>query len=148
MLKVYCEHGALSKKLLALRREGRIELVHFPYDPEGTTKFISPTATVSEAQWRDFNIGGWNDLAEVGSWADIKGSEHLPQIRRIIGASHRRDCLHVDSAFKSGCRAFVTADRDILNQRGPLEALLGIRFFHPVQDAEALCEFIGVADSP
>jgi hypothetical protein len=40
--------------------------------------------------------------------------------------------LHVDSAFKQGCLAFVTPDQgDILKHKTELERLLGIRLFHP-----------------
>lgn len=141
-VKIYCEHGALTPKLKALQRERRIELVHFPYDPETTTKHISPTAAVSDAEWRDLNAKGWSDLAHVANWDDFKGSQHLREIQKIIGHSNRRDALHIDSAYKSGCQAFVTTDGDILNQRERLEALLGIRFFHPERDAEALSELI------
>jgi len=145
-MKVYCEHGALTPKLKALQRERRIELIHFPYDSEATTKHISPTAAVSDADWQDLNVKGWSDLAHVPNWDDFKGSEHLPQIRTIIGLSSRRDALHVDSAYKSGCRMFITTDGDILNHRERLEALLGIRFFDPERDAEALCKFIEHTD--
>lgn len=138
-MKVYCEHGALTARLRALQREGRIELVHFPYDPGATTKHISPSAVPSDAQWRDLNVKGWSGLAHT-TWNDFKGSERLPEIRKIIGG--RRDALHVDSAYKTGCRAFVTVDGDILNHRQQLEALLGVRVFHPERDAEALRRFI------
>ena len=144
-LKVYCEHGALTPKLKALQRERRIELIHFPYDSEATTKHISPTAVVSDAEWGDLNVKGWSDLAHVPNWDDFKGSEHLPEINRIVGLSNRRDALHVDSAYKSGCNAFITTDGDILSHRERLQALLGIRFFHPVHDAEVLYKFIDAA---
>jgi len=144
-LKIYCEHGALTPKLRALQRSGRIELVYFPYDPGATTKKISPTATVSEAEWQDLNVKDWNGLAHVRNWDDFKGSEMLPEILKIIGPSNRRDALHVDSAHKSECRAFVTTDSDILIHRKRLESLLGVRFFHSERDAEALSKFIEYA---
>jgi hypothetical protein len=144
-VKVYCEHGALTPKLRALQRERRIELIYFPYDPDSLTKHISPTAAVSDAQWRDLNVKDWSGLAHVRTWDDFKGSEQLTEIQNIIGPSNRRDALHVDSAYKSGCRVFVTTDGDILNHRERLGVLLGIRFFHPEQDAEALSKFIEYA---
>ena len=76
------------------------------------------------------------------AWADCGGSQHLAAIRQIIGPEHRRDVLHVDSAFKSGCACFVTVDQDILAKRQKLESLLGIRFFHPEQDEAQLVEFL------
>ncbi len=51
--------------------------------------------------------------------------------------------MHVDSAYKSGCKCFVTRDKDdILSKRESLEKLLGIRFFHPEDDREELAKFI------
>jgi predicted nucleic acid-binding protein len=138
-MKIYCEHGAVTADLRALQRDGRIELVHFPYDPESRARAIAPSATPSDAQWRDLNTT-WNEL--TGTWDDFKGSPHLPEIRRIIGAANRRDALHVDSAFKTGCAAIVTVDRDILDHKDELETLLGLRIFHPDNDKDELRCFI------
>ncbi len=121
--------------------------MYFPYDEGATTRRISPTANVSDAQWRDLNVEAWGDLAHVPTWNDFRGSEHLEEIRRIIGPEHRRDALHVDSAYKTGCRAFVTTDGDILKHSAELEHLLGIRFFYPERDAAALRQFIVLASS-
>ena len=140
-MKIYCEHGAVTADLTTRQRDGRIELVHFPYDPESRARAVAPSATPSDAQWRDLNTGSWDAL--TGSWADFEGSPHLPEIRRIIGAANRRDALHVDSAFKTGCAAMVTVDGDILDHTAELEALLGLRIFHPDRDKEALRRFIG-----
>jgi hypothetical protein len=74
--------------------------------------------------------------------ADYRGSVHLSTICSILGAQHRRDALHVDSAFKSSCAAFVTRDSDILKHRPRLENLLGIKFFHPSEDHHALCTLL------
>lgn len=133
-MKIY----ALTGDLRALRRDGRIELVHFPYDPGSRTRHIAPSATASDAQWRDLNTT-WDELA--GTWDDFAGSAHLPEIIRIIGPTDRRDALHIDSAYKTGCVAFVTADSDILDHKGEL-ALLGVRFFHSDRDSEELRRFI------
>ena len=148
-MKVYCEHGALTPTLKALQRARRIELIHFPYDAGATTRHISPTAAVSNAQWRDLNVKNWDGLAHVSSWDDFEGSEHFLRIQSIVGASNRRDALHVDSAYKSGCAAFITRDKDdILSRRDQLEALLPIRFFHPDDDAAALRRFIEGEGTP
>lgn len=138
-MKIYCEHGALTPKLRAFQREGRIVLVHFLYDPGSRTRHISPSATPSDAQWRDLNAT-WSELTRP--WADFKGSEHHQEIIRIVGPANRRDALHVDSAYKSGCSAIVTADTDILAHKAELETLLGLRVFHPVIDGEELHCFI------
>lgn len=142
-MRIYCEHGALTSELRAFQRDRRIELVHFPYDPGSRTRHISHLATPSAAQWRDLNTT-WSELTRP--WADFKGSEHHQEIIRIVGSANRRDALHVDSAYKSGCSAIVTADTDILVHKAALEALLGLRVFHPVIDGEELHCFIEAGD--
>jgi len=138
-MKIYCEPGALSKELRALQREGRIELVHFPYDPDSRSRAIAPSAVLSDAQWRDLNTT-WDELG--GTWEDLKGSEHLNEILRIVRPENLRDALHLDSAHKTGCAAFVTVDRDILDHKEDLEKLLSIRIFHPVRDKAELDRLI------
>lgn len=138
-MKIYCEHGALTSGLRKFQRDGRIALVHFPYDPVSRTRHISPSATPSDAQWRDLNTT-WSELTRP--WTDFKGSEYHREIIRIVGSANRRDALHVDSAYKSGCSAIVTVDNDILAHKAEIETLLGLRVFHPIIDGEELHCFI------
>ena len=133
--KVYCEHSALTAGLRALQREGRCSLIYFPYDPDARTPHISPTALPSEAQYRDLNLA-YDEL--TCRYDDFQGSEHLERIRQIIGPQHRRDALHIDSAYKSGCKALVTRDSDILSHREELRRLLGLHIFNPDTDHRAL----------
>ena len=127
-MRVYCEHGALNPKIKACARVGHIELVHFPYDPDSHTRAISGIAEPSAAQIRDLHLP-IKDL--TGAIEDYKPSEFFSQILAIIGPGNRRDALHVDSAFKSGCLAFITRDSHILNHKTELAGLLGIKFFNP-----------------
>jgi hypothetical protein len=126
--KVYCEAGALTQEIKNLGESGSIALVHFPYDPCSHTRSLTAVATPSSAEICDLNLP-INELP--GTIADYSGSIHLAEILSILGGQ-RRDALHVDSAFKQGCLAFVTPDKgDILKHKTELERLLGIRFFHP-----------------
>jgi hypothetical protein len=129
MLKVYCEHGAITPKLRARQASGEIQLIYFPYDPGSKSKHLKPTAQPSLAQWRDMNIP-WDELGNL-RFGDFVGSAHLSKITSILGTSNRRDALHVDSAFKSLCKIFITCDNDILSKRGELQTLLDMRFFPP-----------------
>jgi hypothetical protein len=138
-LKIYCEHGALTPALRQLQRNGRITLVYFPYDPDARTPSISPTATPSAAQYRDLNLT-YGELQ--GQYGDFQGSPLFAQIREIIGSQNRRDVLHVDSAYKSKCHAFLTRDNDILNHRDRLESLLGLRILNPDTDNDALLAIV------
>jgi hypothetical protein len=137
-MKIYCESGALTENIKKLGRSGRVDLVHFPYDPNSHTGKITNVAVPSGAQIRDLNL----TIAELpGLVSDYSGSAHLDEIRSIIGRTHRRDALHIDSAFIAGCSAFVTQDTDILNHKARLEKLLGIRFFSD-SDFHSLEQFV------
>jgi len=143
VIKIYCEHSALSKQLREFQRQGRIELVHFPYDPDSRSRYLRQIAVPSAAQIRDLNLP-YRDLP--GTFEDYAGSPLLEAILRIIGQQNRRDALHLDSAHKSDCTAFVTVDSDILGYRAELGELLGMYLFHPVADEGALAEFVGRAE--
>ncbi len=140
MVKIYCEHGALIPDLRLLLHGGLVELVHFPYDPGSLSRFLKPSSRPSLAQVQDLNL----PISELGdnTVEDFQGSIHFADVLRIVGPGNRRDALHIDSAFKTGCAIFVTQDTDILAQSEQLEALLGIRFFHPYKDKEQLLVFI------
>ncbi|HEX4003408.1 MAG TPA: hypothetical protein VHX36_12230 [Candidatus Acidoferrales bacterium] len=127
-MRIYCEHGALTPEISTWTRNGLIELVHFPYDPDSHTPKIPGIAEPSNAQIRDLNLPA-KDLP--GSLSDYKGSKHFEEIVAIVGCEHRRDALHIDSAFKSQCAVFITTDSDILKHRERLSGLLGISFFNP-----------------
>ena len=131
-MRVYCEHSALHAKLRGLQREGRITLVGFPYDPNSRSSSIRELAVPSKAQIGDLNLPIGEMKFHLG---DMVESDKHVEIERIVGRGNRRDILHIDSAYRTGCRCFFTRDRaDILSRRTELEALLGIQFFHPDDD--------------
>lgn len=128
-MKVYCEDGAVTKALVELQREGRITLVSFPY--ENRNRRIRERAQPSRITMD----------AKFITWADTdirfsdRESEMWERIQSIVGHDNELDVRHIDSAYKTGCRCFFTRDKsDILRRRAELEALLGIRFFHPDDD--------------
>ena len=108
------------------RAYGRVELIHFPYDPDSHSRRIPGVAEPSNPQIRDLNLPIRGLPGTIG---DYEGSEHFEKILAILGRERRRDALHVDSAVKSRCAAFITADSDILKHKRRLFGLLGIRFF-------------------
>ena len=123
-----------------LQNEGRIQLLHFPYDPDSRSKYLTLSEKRSRARWSDMNTS-WEELRDT-SWSDHSESEQFESIEFIIGKSHRRDILHVDTAYKEGCRAFITSDNDILSKKDELEQILGIKFFHPLKDQEKLMNYL------
>jgi hypothetical protein len=125
-MRVYCEHSALNKGLRHLQAEGRITLVHFPYDPDSRSRSIRELASPSRARIGDLNLPIGEMRFLIGEMVE---SDKHSAIERIVGPDNRRDVLHIDSAYRSRCACFFTRDRsDILSKRSDLEALLGIRF--------------------
>src|SRR3990172_3478340 len=127
MLKVYCEANAMRRKLRALHRAGRIDVVHFPYDPDSHMRKVG-VATPSGAQFCDLNLS-FEELP--GRFHDYEVSTKHEAIVSLVGASNRRDALHVDSAYKHGCHCFFACDPHIIDKAAELESLLGIKFLHP-----------------
>ena len=90
--------------------------------------------------------------------SDMIESEKLEDIRRIIRRANEKTIMapagligeetegyarHLDSAYKTGCRAFVTTDKqDILWHAAELEPLLGFRLFHPDGDRDRFVAFM------
>jgi hypothetical protein len=131
---IYCEAGALTPEIKRLGENGTVALVHFPYDPCSHTPKHTAIATPSGARFCDLNLP-ISDLP--GTFADYSGSVHFAEILSILGDENWQDALHVDSAFKQGCIAFVTPDRKhILKNKRELECLLGIKFFHQFECSE------------
>lgn len=141
-MKVYAEHGALREDLYALDHAGRIQLTIFPY--ENKVAKVRRRAVPSAAQYRDL---AHITIGEM-DWpiSEMSASKHYANILRIVGERNSRDALHIDSANKSGCRAFFSRDRkDIISHGQALEALLGMRFFHPDDDWAAFLSFLETA---
>lgn len=143
-MKVYCEHGGLTSALRELQRARRIILIVFPYDTDSKARQISRTAFPSAAQYRDLNLT-YSELNRT--YGDLKGSEMLSKIIKIIGLNNRRDALHVDSAYKSECRVFVTRDSDILKHSERLEQLLHIRVINPDRDHETFLSLLAESEA-
>ena len=115
-MKVYCDNGAYVKKLRPLQKAGEVELIMFQY--ENKNRNISNSGTPSKLQWRDLKNYTWS-TSPARKWSDYSGSEKYNKIVSIVGlANHRVDILHLDSAYKSGCKVFLTNDKgDIWSKR-------------------------------
>jgi hypothetical protein len=124
-MRVYCERGAYLPKLSSLERAGAIELVHFPY--EGNNRKVIRHASPSIVT-ADCTCIAADGLITVDQYAE---SPKITAIREIVGFQNEFDVRHLDSAYKTGCKCFLTPDkRDIVVHSKALEALLGLRVFH------------------
>lgn len=140
-IQIYCDSGADISKLKPLAL--KCEFYQFPYDSPDRPKKPLLLAIPSEAQWRDCHAA-WEEFTEI-TWNDFKGSNLHPQIEAIIGAANRKDVLHFDSAYKSGCKVFLTSDKgDIWSKRAMLESLTGIKTFCTPLEADRAFEHVQI----
>lgn len=137
-VNVYCDTGGFRKELQRLEREGRVRVITFPYENEITKATVG---IPSEATFDDLNNFTIERLP--GTFDDYKRSDKYGEIEKIVGRKNRRDVLHLDSAFKSGCTVFLTNDvRDILSHRQSLEPILNMRLFNSAKEWRQFLSYI------
>ena len=152
LIKVYCERNAWRDWMAELQRQGTISLVQFPYDGHNrrVRRLAIPSVVTADSTYVTCDM--------TIPISDMVGSEKFEDIRRIIrrenekrvmapagliGEETEGDARHLDSAYRSGCRAFLTTDkRDILAHAAELEPLLGFRLFHSDEDHDRFVAFI------
>ena len=105
--------------------------MHYPVDPNSRNRHIKKLAMPSEVNWEEANVRWENSDF---TWESTKGSAHWREILKIVGSQNRRDALHVDSAYKTGCFCLVTRDSDILKVRKQLHTLLNLNIFSPEEN--------------
>lgn len=140
MLRIYCDTGAYREELSSYERAGTVELFQFQY--ENRNRKISRIATPSRPSWNQANYK-WSELEGI-TWADMaQQSEKWPPLLSLIGKGNKTDAQHLDSAYMSGCRLFLTSDKgDIARHRDAIEELLGLKVFHVPDDWEDVRAFI------
>jgi len=136
-IRVYCERGAYRKELGKLEN---IALFGFPY--EG--KFKKVAQPVSSEILASSNLPASSSIRI----SDACGSDKLSAIQLIVGRSNYFDSVHIDSAYKAGCKIFLSRDKkDIINNRAKLEELLGMKFLHPDKDWDEFMEVTKRSDA-
>ena len=132
MIKIYCDSGGFRKELKELEKQGKIQLIMFPY--ENKNKKILSKGVPSEMRWNDTRILTWGDMTGY-AWGDFRGSDKYAEILLILGDNNRRDVLHLDSAYQNGCFCFLTRDKEhILRNKYEIARLLSLRIFHSDDD--------------
>lgn len=135
-VKIYCDSGADISKLNSLEH---CKFYQFPYDSPHRPKKPLLLAKPSVAQWQDCHPA-WNELTEI-TRGDFVGSSLHSEIESIIGIGpeNRRDVLHFDSAYKTGCKIFLTSDKGhIWSKRTALEQLTEIKTFYTPLELETI----------
>lgn len=124
MIKIYADTGADLTFLKPYK--ARLKIYQFLYDENVLSKKIH-LAVPSEVTWETAHIT-WKDFNFA--WDECVKSEKYEKIKKIIGKNNQMDILHLDSAYKTGCNIFLTADeKDIWSKKTELEPLLGLRVF-------------------
>ena len=137
MIKVYCERGAFRRELKSLENDGLVQLLHFPY--EGRNRKVAETDTPSKLT-ADMTCWTADSMIRI---SDMCESDRYSEVLRCVGGNNWRDALHLDSAYKSKCRAFLTRDKgDISKRKQQLESILGLRISHPDEDWEHFIEYV------
>lgn len=139
-VSIYCDTGADISKMKAFTY---CKFHQFPYDSPDRPKKPLLLAKPSAAQWRDCHAA-WEEFTEI-TWEDFAGSPLYPEIEAIIGKGpeNRRDVLHFDSAYKTGCQIFLTSDKgDIWSKRMLLEELTNIKTFYTPLELDAVLEHL------
>lgn len=146
-IKIYLDSGADISCLNNLE----CEFYQFPYDsPDRPKRLIKKgiikLAVPSETQWRDSNET-WEE--SIFPWNEHCGSSHYEALLDLITHNSkktkealRRDVLHLDSAYKTGCCIFITSDKDIFSKRLEIEILCNIKVFQSHKESKELVEYI------
>lgn len=134
-MRVYCDTGAYLKELGELERAGVVSVHQFKY--ENRSRRITKGAVPSDLKYGDFINYTYGELktTEVLStltYDELGGiNSKFVEIEQIVGRSNRKDAQHFDSAHMTGCKAFLTTDKnDLWSKREALQALTGVRVFH------------------
>lgn len=76
---------------------------------------ISPTREVAETDTPSMltaDMTCWTADSTIRI-SDMRESDRYSEVLRCVGGNNWRDALHLDSAYKSKCRAFLTRDKGI-----------------------------------
>jgi len=141
-VKVYLDSGVGKK---AFNKDFSFcEFIRFPYDIGNRSKKAKKEpllAKPSGVEWAN------NDLClrECDfSWEECAESEICMVICEIVGSQHKKDVLHLDSAYKSKVQIFLTCDNDIVSKRCQLEKICGFKIFNPVKEYSKLIDYINM----
>ena len=134
MLPIYCDTGGYDARLAELESGRRIVVHQFKY--ENKSRRIRRGALPSNLRYIDSSAYTYDDLKKdeylkTVSWDQLRdATTRFAEILSIVGTQNRTDAKHLDSAFMTGCKAFLTSDKaDIWAHRGALQHLTGMRIF-------------------
>jgi hypothetical protein len=138
MLKIYVDTGGNTKQLRPLHAAGKILLVSADIDSHPFTPKRGVEVKSTLETWEKTK-GTWGE--QQGTWDDEdNASEIYPDLVKLVGRN--KDSRHLDTAYRNGCRVFLTSDKgDISDRREAIAQLTGIQVFHNDEMGEllALC---------
>lgn len=147
IVRVYCDTGGWTERLGALERTGLISVHQFKF--ENRSRRIAHGAIPSALTYNDtpkYTYDDWrkDKFLSVSSFEALAGvNSKLAEISVVVGGGCDVDARHLDSAYMTGCVAFLTSDRgDILSKRDLLFSITGLQIFHAVDDWLAFERFV------
>lgn len=120
----------MRKELNQLKKDGLIQLIHFPYEGHNKKTKITNISSLITA-----------DMTHMTSDSGIRIDNCVPPSRyqaiKTIINNHEFDARHIDTAYKNSCDVFLSRDKgDVINHAAELKELLGMEFLHPDDDWE------------
>lgn len=136
-IRIYCEDGAMTKEIKAMKASGDIELVSFPF--ENINRKVIRVNNPSDLT-ADSTFITADDTSILVS--NTEHSDLYAVIGKIIGRGNFNDIRHVDTAYKEKCAIFVSPDKgDIISKSEELHKLTGMKFFH-CRDIESIEKYV------
>lgn len=125
-IKIYCEDGGLTKRIKQLAKSFNVYLVSFPF--ENINKKTKDCSKPSNLTIDSTYITADNTDICIG---DTHLSNKFYEIQNIIGKNNFNDVRHFDTAYKEGCKIFITPDKkDISSKSERLFDATGVMTFH------------------
>jgi len=151
MLRVYCDTGGFDRRLVELESRGLVEVHQFKY--ENRSKAIGRAAMPSNLKYDDqpkytFHEARKDQYLQGLTFDQIRAANsRFEAVLKIVGKSNRTDAQHLDSAWMTGCKAFLTSDKtDIWSNRDALERTTQMRIFHTSSEWEAFIAYLSSDD--
>lgn len=138
MLKIYVDTGGNTTQLRPLRDAGQIALFAADVDNGSYSPKRGVQVKSTNEPWKKDNQS-WDEDHET--WDDEdNASEVYRDLVHLIGRN--KDSLHLDTAYRISCHAFLTSDKgDIVKKREEIFALTKIKVFYndEIEELLALC---------
>ena len=135
-IKIYCEAGAMNKKIKGLKLLKNVTLISYPFENKNKKTIDSklPSNLTFDSVFTSFDC---NLL-----FSNTAKSELFESIKKIVGGNNLNDVKHIDTAYKENCKIFISPDKDDIVKKGnDIEEITGMKFFYD-RDFDLIANYI------